>query len=52
VYHIIEQPRPEIPVYKVEAGGKEITLHRNLLFLTIRVIRKQKTQEKMTMFLL
>ena len=33
VYHITEQPRPDIPVYKVEAEGNERTLHRNLLFL-------------------
>ena len=33
VYHITEQPRPDIPVYKVEDEGKERTLHRNLLFL-------------------
>ena len=33
VYHITEQLRPDIPVYKVEAEYKERTLHRNLLFL-------------------
>ena len=32
-YKVIEQPRPEIPVFKVKSeSGKEKTLHRNLLF--------------------
>ena len=33
VYEVVDQPRPELPVYRVKLGDRIRTLHRNLLFL-------------------
>lgn len=33
IYSVVEQPRSDIPVYRVKSGDKEKVLHRNLLYL-------------------
>ena len=45
-YTIIEQPRPEIPVFKVksESSGLEKTLHRNLLLKIEGKDREKETE--------
>ncbi|KAL4233166.1 hypothetical protein ACF0H5_007851 [Mactra antiquata] len=50
VYTIIEQPKPDIPVFRVRCGDRERTLHRNLLFLldSVNVVEDEVMEDEVS----
>jgi len=46
VYTVVEQPRRDIPVYRIKSGDMERTLHKNLLYLLESHIRDSDGEDR------